>query len=196
MKKKVELPKKGRDLALIFYALGSFILLLMIIQFIAYHIFYSKSLILMNFTPLFNLFGVFSLDNDTYKQFQLPYKPLIDGLLLYTTLYGGLEGATSVIKSINQPIGVSQPMPEYKLKRFFNFIIFWFIIALISSLFQMSVSIESGISFYSDAVFAGLIGATMAYGFGRQGSKTGENIHISQKKNDCMDNDNNNSGDA
>jgi hypothetical protein len=171
----------GRDLVSIFYALGIFAIAMMTTHFIVYNIgaLGYKSLF-VGLVPLFNLFGIDPLTPITSKQFAIPYNMIIDSMTAYTGVYGALEGTTSVVKTLGVSRGESTPMPEYKIKRFLRLIVFWFCFATLAAIFQVTIHVGDATTFYVDKVFAGLAAATLTYIYGRQGSKTVENVNIKQ----------------
>ena len=175
------ISRAGLDLVVLFYGLMILILFFGTCQAIGYHIgLYGKeSFLYPFFTPIFQSLGV-NYDAPLFRLqfFTLPLNLLIDTTMLYTLGYGGFEGTTSLIKSMTLPQGQSAPMPEYKLKRFFRFIIAWFIVTLIFSTYQMVLKIEDTkvVSFFVNNVFVGFGTSCVAYLYGRQAPKVTEGV--------------------
>ena len=111
----------------------------------------------------------------------IPTEVLIGMINVYTLIYGGVEGTSSLGRSISLPSGVSAPMPEYKLKRFRWMILAWAILALLVTIFQAHVSesqFKSGVNFNVQWVYYGLASALTAYIYARQAPNIGHGMTV------------------
>lgn len=181
--------RQGKDLIFIFYSIVSVILFIATLQAISYHIgvYRCESLFYNNFGKLFTLLG-FNINDEMFKYqlFKLPINVLLDFVVLYTLGYGGFEGSTAFIKTLSLDGGQFIQMPEKKLKRFFRFIMMWYIVAIVLSLYQMMIlTVDSQLSFFVDKAFTGLGMSSMVYMYGRKAPKTVADLSI--KKKTCVE---------
>ncbi len=182
-KKQAEKMKRrsGKDLVFIFYALMLLIVLIATFQVAGYAIgMYGQHTFLYGvFAPLFKVLGLDILNPSFRLQlFSIPLEPLILFATAYTSMYGGFEGTNSLVASLKLPAGSSKPMPEYKIKRFFNFIIVWIVLSFLLVTYQTVINNDDTktVSFCLDKVLFGLGTTCLGYLYARQAPKVVENV--------------------
>ena len=94
------------------------------------------------------------IDNITRN---IPYEPLIYTLIVYMLGLFGIEGTRAVVKSFDM-LGLkkeAQCIPRYKHKRLIIMLITFFVLAILSMIFQ--IISESSANYHLDTIFYGIL---------------------------------------
>ena len=100
---------------------------------------------------------------------------------------GSAEGIRSFTMSLGEKVDESAPIPAYKLKHLFGYLVSFAIITIVALLFEFLVkaTVENGVeipSFSVNDFTSGVLSNTIAYLIARFGNKVAEGIDLSDFK--------------
>lgn len=158
LKQKLRSQKCQKDIKRLFYFVWIFTFVMMTAKFITYFLFDTL------------------IDIDISK--------LANTLNLIIVVIGITEGTRSITKTLEESAGEEIPVPAYKLKILFGYLIAFAVISIIAILFDFFVkaTCEEGSiipQFNTNDFTSGLFSNTIAYLIARYGSKVTESIDLS-----------------
>ena len=132
---------------------------------------------------------------DNFKPTSLPLNIILSAMLIYVSIYGGVEAGVSIVQTVKLPKNHEAQLPLYKQKRLFFMIVGVLEIALvytglsIMTQFELSQYEISSREFYHLNNAYEVLGASVVvYALATRGSKPFKNVNI-EKKDETIDQD-------
>ena len=126
---------------------------------------------------------------DNFKPAALPLNIILSAMLIYVSIYGGVEAGVSIVQTVKLPKNHEAQLPLYKQKRLFFMIIGVLEIALVytglSILTQYELSqheISSRDFYHLNNAYEVLGASVVVYALATRGSKPFKNINIEKKE--------------
>ena len=107
----------------------------------------------------------------------IPVDILINGLLIITSIYMGIEGTMSLGKTLTLPAGVSAPMPANKRMWFLIITYSWFVLSILALCVIMFLAVPAEKIGLTN-IFTGLVTTTIAYTYARKAKSAAEPFSI------------------
>lgn len=125
---------------------------------------------------------------DNFKPTSLPLNIILSAMLIYVSIYGGVETGVSIVQTVKLPKNCEAKLPLYKQKRLFFMIVGVLEIVLvytglsIVTQFELSQYEISSRDFYHlNNVYEVLGASVVVYALATRGSKPFKNINIEKK---------------
>lgn len=118
------------------------------------------------------------LSNNVVK---IPVEILIDLMIIFTSIYGGVETTISVIKTREIPIGEIQPLPERKKRRFWHIFNIWAAQTISCTVLYIMIGKNDITDFDLAHIYIGFLFATTVLLAGANANRIVEDVQIENK---------------
>ena len=121
--------------------------------------------------------------NDVVK---IPVEILIDLMIIFTTIYGGVETTISVIKTREIPIGEIKPLPDKKKRRFWHIFNIWTAQTISCTLLYGMIGKNDVTDFDLAHIYIGFLFATTVLLAGANANRVVEDVQVKIEEDDKM----------
>lgn len=125
--------------------------------------------------------------NDVVK---IPVEILIDLMIIFTTIYGGVETTISVIKTREIPIGEIKPLPDKKKRRFWHIFNIWTAQTISCTLLYGMIGKNDVTDFDLAHIYIGFLFATTVLLAGANANRVVEDVQVKMEEDDKITKEN------